>query len=128
KRRPDLVEILNEETGTIDECLDDSSFASDWVNFAFLQFDAPCHCRIELLGRFVEGPVPDSVHVLPDAPVIAVGRRSFVEASNDKGDVYYVSTAELEGIDLEKTPYYAYTRKDLIQVDGVIHPRCVWGI
>jgi len=123
--RDRFIELENEETGTIDECFDDSASISDDHNFNFMQIGKLYNCKIALFGAFTDIEDSDSVEVKADAPEVVIGKSIFLEVWKDD-DIYYISKGDLIGVDLAREPYFSYSRKDLTQVNDVIHAECFW--
>jgi hypothetical protein len=112
-----ILKLINLNTSTIDLCFDDSSVTS-FKNFNFMEINEVYDCKIYLFGE-----IDDSGEKLTYIRDITIGNRDVSEVSNKKGDIYYIdkiSTSEFSS--KEKLLIYKYTRKDIIQVNDIIHP------
>jgi len=117
------IELLNEITGTQDLCFDDSALVS-YSNFDFVAVGKAYDCKIELFGDFTEKKTDSSVEVRVINPKIMIGIKSMLEVQVGK-DIYYIPQSDAEKINMNSRLYYEFTRKDLIQVDDVIHDDCL---
>ena len=113
------VELLNESTGTKDLCFDDSALVSN-DNFEFMKVGKDYDCKIELFGDFVDIRMDSSAEVKVINPKVIVGKRVMLEVQVGK-DIYYIPRAKADKISTKGRLYFNFTRKDLIQVDDVIH-------
>ncbi len=113
------IELENSDTGTIEECFDDSSLISD-VNFNFMEIGKEYECKIKLFGNIVQDLQDKTVicKILSKNEVIGIKEMVKVLVKND---VYYIPRKKVEKY-LDKEMFlFQYTRKDLIEVDNVIH-------
>ncbi|MGX7047948.1 hypothetical protein RU86_GL000622 [Lactococcus piscium] len=111
------LELMNLNTSTIDLCFDDSAVTS-FKNFDFMEINEVYDCKIYLFGE-----LDDSGEHLKYIKDVTIGSKDVSEVSNDKGDVYYID--KISTIDFsykEKLLNYKYTRKDIIEVNDVVHP------
>lgn len=113
------IELLNEKTGTIDECFDYSGLTSDDVNFEFMEKDMSYNCKIQLFGKQVKENTAKSVQC-KIMNQVKIGIRTLVQVLIG-GDEYYISQKDIGTIVKEGLIFFEYTRKDLIQVDDVVH-------
>lgn len=114
------IKVLNEKTGTIDECFDDSDIACKNC-FGFVKKGKSYNFKIALFGNFEEEETPDTVKCLINKEVM-IGAGKFVEVFIGD-DRYYVFREDLPDGFQGDSFFYYYTRKDLIQVDDVIYSR-----
>ena len=117
------VTLKNLKTGTEDYCFDCSDMVDLKYNardFWFMEVGKKYDCKIELFGDVTPGSTGKKVlcHVI--RADILVGDRRRVEVKVGE-DIYYVPRREVEDYLKKGEFYYYYTRKDLIQVDNVIH-------
>lgn len=118
-----FIDLLNLETGTIDNVFDDSSVVS-YDDFEFIKEGGIYDCKIELLDGFVPEKTKSSVELkIIDSNVIVGNTRYWKVAIGQ--DVYYVPLSQTKGVKITEKLYYEIMRKDLIQVDNVIHADCL---
>lgn len=111
------LELENLNTGTIDSCFDDSAVTS-FENFDFMEINGVYTCKIYLLGEFDDAG--ENFKYIKD---VKIGNRDLSEIINEKGDVYYIGKISAsEFASSEKMLNYKYTRKDIIQVNNIVHP------
>ncbi|MBO0468822.1 hypothetical protein JZO73_15065 [Enterococcus plantarum] len=111
------LELKNLNTGTIDSCFDDSAVTS-FKNFDFMEINEVYICKIYLFGEF-----DDAGENFKYIKNVKIGNRDLSEIINEKGDVYYIGKiSESEFVSSEKMLHYKYTRKDIIQVNNIVHP------
>jgi hypothetical protein len=113
------IELFNEKTGTKDLCFDDSALVS-FTNFSFLKEGKTYNCKIKLFGEFTVRETDLCVKVNITNPTITIGKKIMMELKIDN-DTYYVPKIEAEKVSLGRLLFFQFTRKDLIQVDDVIH-------
>lgn len=117
------IDLLNLKTGTIDNVFDDSSVVS-YDDFEFIKEGGIYDCKIELLDGFVPEKTKSSVELkIIDSNVIVGNTRYWKVAIGQ--DVYYVPLSQTKGVNITEKLYYEIIRKDLIQVDKVIHADCL---
>lgn len=114
------VLIQNLETNTRDLCFDDSALKSDGNNFEFMKIGELYDCKIKLFGDFVETPEErvKEISILNEKAI--VGNTEFLEVRVDK-DVYYILKNKIKDNKDEKKRLFKISRKDLIQVNDIIH-------
>lgn len=112
------VELRNTATQTVDICFDDSALVSN-NNFEFMKVDNSYDCKIKLFGKKVAEETEGSVKCKILEKDIFVGKKSFTKVLV-KDDLYYIPRAKI-GENPPDNFYFLYTRKDLIQVDTVLH-------
>ena len=117
------VELENVDTGTIDLCFDHSATVS-LENFNFMVEGEVYDCKILLLDGFKVEKTTKSVEVnIADLNAIVGERRCWKITIGQ--DVYYVPLSQTKDVDINGKLYYDIMRKDLVQVDGVIHADCL---
>jgi len=114
------VILRNIETGTEDVCFDDSKmFDSFHKDFSFMEQGKKYDCKILLFGSLSSGTGQKALcRVLRNG--ILCGDTKLVEVfiGNDR---YYILQDEIKD-QLKNGEFdYYYTRKDLIQVNNIIH-------
>lgn len=113
------IKLENSDTGTLEECFDDSSLISD-VNFDFLTIGKEYDCKIKLFGNVVQDMQDKTVICKILSKNVMVGIKEMVKVLVEN-DEYYIPRKKVKKcLDKEKF-FFQYTRKDLIQVDNVIH-------
>ncbi len=116
------VFLLNEETGTQETCFDDSALMGD-ENFSFMKQGERYECKIKLFGRL---GLPEDSDLLACTVLerrVPVGVRKLAKVQVGQ-DVYYIPERELKDIGDVDVIYYSSSRRDLIQVDNVLHADC----
>ena len=103
------VELENSDTGTIEECFDDSSLISD-INFDFLTIGKEYECKIKLFGNAVQN--------MQDNEMVGTKEMVKVLVENDE---YYIPRKKVEKYLDKEMFFFRYTRKDLIEVDNILH-------
>lgn len=112
------LEIIN--TKTIDICFDDSALVSIDNNFDFMEIDKEYKCKIKLLGEPTKARSEKSVEYIILEDNIRVGNTLLVKVSIDD-DVYYIYQEKIVSYLSVKKFMFEFTRKDLIQVEDIIH-------
>ncbi len=107
------VELLNLETGTVNVCFDDSSMVID--NFDFMEIGKKYHCRILLFGSRVTNATNEEHVKCKIIKELKIGNRILLEVSVNN-DIYYINDNYSE-----EYIFFNVTRKDIIQVDSVVH-------
>ena len=118
-----FIDMLNLETGTVDKCFDDSALVS-YENFDFMEEGKIYDCKIELFGNFVDKTNNLSTELTIIESDILVGKTEYLKVMVGN-DVYFIPKSEVKNMELKHKMYYDFTRKDLIQVDDVIHADCL---
>ena len=115
------VFLLNEETGTQETCFDDSALKG-YENFSFMKQGERYECKIKLFGRL---GLPEDSDLLACTVLerVPVGVRKLAKVQVGQ-DVYYIPERELKDIGDVDVIYYSSSRRDLIQVDNVLHADC----
>lgn len=116
------VTLKNLETGTEDYCFDYSDMVDLKYNpkdFWFMEIGKKYDCKIELFGD-TKPSQWNKVHCRVVKDNVLVGNRRRVEVKVGE-DVYYVPRKEVEEYLKDGEFDYYYARKDLIQVDNIIH-------
>lgn len=118
-----FIDLLNLETGTIDNVFNDSSVVS-YDDFEFIKEGGIYDCKIELLDGFVSEETKSSVEMKIIDSNVVVGNTRYWKVAIGQ-DVYYVPLSQTKGVNITEKLYYEIMRKDLIQVDNVIHADCL---
>lgn len=111
--------LRNLQTGTTDTCFDDSAVVND-DNFSFMKVGEVYDCKIGLFGDVVAAPDRWSAEVVVSKTGVMVGSRRMTEVKID-GDLYLIPADGAGDAAVGDTLVFSFSRKDLIQVDGVIH-------
>lgn len=114
-----FLQLQNQQTGTIDLCFDDSALISD-TNFEFMQNGKEYDCKIALLGQLEKKLSSDCVRCKVIDSNIKIGNKIFIMVEIGK-DRYYISKNYMDPSWDKKDFAFKFTRKDLIQVDNVLH-------
>ena len=113
------VFLLNEETGTRETCFDDSALKG-YENFSFMKQGERYECKIKLFGRL---GLPEESGLLACTVLerrVPVGVRKLAKVQVGQ-DIYYILEKELKDVGDVDVIYYSSSRRDLIQVDNVLH-------
>ena len=113
------VFLLNEETGTQETCFDDSALKG-YENFSFMKQGERYECKIKLFGRL---GLPEDSDLLACTVLerrVPVGVRKLAKVQVGQ-DIYYILEKELKDVGDVDVIYYSSSRRDLIQVDNVLH-------
>lgn len=114
------VKLKNTKTGTIDTCFDDSELVS-CQNFSFMEKNKKYDCKILLFGDEVKQKTNHGTvccRIL--CRDILVGRCKLIKVLV-ANDVYYIMQNKIKNITGKSSFWFEYTRKDLVQVDDVVH-------
>ena len=113
------VFLLNEETGTRETCFDDSALKG-YENFSFMKQGERYECKIKLFGRL---GLPEDSDLLACTVLerrVPVGVRKLAKVQVGQ-DIYYILEKELKDVGDVDVIYYSSSRRDLIQVDTMLH-------
>ena len=116
------VFLLNEETGTRETCFDDSALLG-YENFSFMKQGEHYECKIVLFGRL---GLPEESGLLACTVLerrVPLGVRKLAKVQVGQ-DIYYIPERELKDVGDVGVIYYRSSRRDLIQVDNVLHADC----
>ena len=113
------IELENSDTGTIEECFDDSALISD-INFDFLTIGKEYECKIKLFGTVVQNMQDKTVicKILSKNEMVGTKEMVKVLVENNK---YYIPRKKVEKYLDNEMFFFRYTRKDLIEVDNILH-------
>ena len=116
------VMLKNLVTGKVEKCFDDSALISDYNNFEFMQVGSCYKCKILLFGNnCIDGGLGESMFCEITKQEVIIGNYCFAEVKVGN-DYYYLPRKEVEQY-LDKGSFmYSVSRKDLIQVDNIVHP------
>ena len=113
------MSLKNMKTGTVDICFDDSALVSD-ENFDFMSEGNEYDCKIKLFGTVVSDMQENSVLCKIVNTSIVVGTKKMVQVLVGE-DQYYIPESKISNVLNSKEIIFKYTRKDLIEVNHVIH-------
>lgn len=132
------VRLENCKTGKVEVCFDDSDLRHEYQKgFEFMQVGGIYDCKILLFGIAVD--LSDEAAIKQSRIMcettdrelficetidnnFSVGNRNFLQIMSD-GNTYYVAINDVGALnDISKFAFRC-SRKDLIQVDDIIHPR-----
>ena len=114
------VLIQNLDTNTEDLCFDDSALISDSHNFEFMKLGGIYNCKIGLLGEFMEIFEDKVIEISINRENVIIGNTQFAEVVSNN-DIYYISNTKLKGRNNAEKHLFKVARKNLIQVNDVIH-------
>ena len=114
-----FVKLKNVYTSIVDECFDDSAVVSE-RNFGFMQIGQQYECKIKLFGKPSDKRMRGSVVCTVIDKEATIGEKPMVEVRvND--EKYYIAKKKVEEYLSRDYFYFFSTRKDLVQVNDVIH-------
>ncbi|HDM9257944.1 TPA: hypothetical protein P0377_000785 [Listeria innocua] len=114
------MELENINTKKIDTCFDDSSLVSIDNNFDFMEIGKEHDCKIKLFGEPTATKSKKSVDCTVIDDNVMIGNVLLVKISVDN-NIYYVSQEKVVPYLSARRFEFEFTRKDLIQVDDVVH-------
>ncbi len=120
-----FIDLLNLDTGTQDKVFDDSSMVDiGYDDFEFMREGGVYDCKIELFGDFDRTKTEKNVEVTIIDSDVVIGKTEYFKVLISS-DIYYILKADAKDFELKRKMYYHFTRKDLIQVDDIIHADCL---
>ena len=121
-----FIDLLNLKTGTTEHgVFDDSSMVDiGYDDFEFIKEGGIYDCKMELFGEFSDKSVESSTEVTIVESGVIVGETKYFKVMIGS-DVYYILESDAKNVELKQKMYYDFTRKDLIQVNDVIHADCL---
>ncbi len=114
-----LIKLKNIDTDMIEECFDDSAVVSE-NNFNFMQIGQKYECKIKLFGKPLHERTSNSSICKVINKEIIIGQKVMVEIQVDNNK-YYIPRQKISKYLDTDTFYFYFTRKDLIQVNDIIH-------
>jgi hypothetical protein len=114
------VLLENQDTGSVAKCFDDSYMSG--INFGFMTLAGVYDCKLALFGVPAAVWEQRCVKLAREYPDVIIGKSRFMPVKEGE-DSYYVSKGGLIGLDTVATPYFRYSRIDLIQADSIVHSR-----
>lgn len=111
------VELKNEITGSLDVCFDDSAIVS-MNNFEFIKVGESYDCFIKLFGEMADEKDVKGVNCKIVSSEV-VGSKEFFKVLVGK-EIYFIPRNKV-GNEIKEEFLFAYTRKDLIKVNDIIH-------
>jgi hypothetical protein len=93
-------------------------------SFDFMKEGETYNCKMELFGEFERENTDSSTEVTIIEKGVLVGNTKYFKVLIDS-DVYYIRESDAENIEVKEKMHYDFTRKDLIQVNNVIHADCL---
>ena len=113
------IKLQNIDSGTIDIYFDDSELVSN-ININFMKAEQIYDCKILLFGEPTRNPTSNSICCQVLDKEIMIGIKEFVKVRVNK-DIYYVSKKQLAEYLANDSFMFDYTRKDLLQVEAIVH-------
>jgi len=114
------IELENLETGTLDFCFDDSALVS-YDNFEFMEKDQNYECKIKLFGEMAKDYGERVLKCKVVSTDIPIGKKLFISVLVGE-DMYYIYQHKFEHECNQKEFLFLVSRKDIIQVNNVLHP------
>lgn len=112
--------LLNLNSGTIEECFDDSALVSREKNFDFMVKGKEYDCKIQLLGDFTSLSCDRTIVCEVIDREVVIGNTLMLKVKNGE-DVYYVRKSVLNENEELQSFRLLLLRKNLCQVDNVVH-------
>lgn len=109
------IELKNLSTNSVETCFDDSGMKTI-DNFDFMEIDKDYECKILLFGVRLDKPTDSACLKCKIIKQIEIGHKKLIEVHVNK-DIYYLD----EKIGDEEYIFYNTARKDIVQVNDVIH-------
>ena len=120
------VYLRNCETDKIECCFDDSELCEEnQLDFSFMKIGKTYDCKILLFGRPLKGDesiTDDCIFCKPIHSKVKIGVRNVFQIEHN-GSIYYISEKDVLKADNPKEFWFTSSRKDLIEVDGVVLSR-----
>lgn len=113
------IRLENSDTGTIDGCFDDSLLVSKKC-FNFMKIGKKYNCKIKLFGEAVLDMQNHTLFCKVMEHNVIIGATKMVKVLVEN-DEYYIEQEKLENFIKMDSFYFRYSRKDLIQVNNIIH-------
>ena len=114
-----FLDLENMQTGVIEKCFDDSDVVSD-NNFNFMKIGDIYDCKIKLFGTVTDSTTDEGMFCRVLEEKVMLGKRKLVKVESNKG-VYFISHEVVKDHKDKGYFYFWCTRKDLIQVNDIIH-------
>lgn len=103
------VELENSNTGTIEECFDDSALIGD-TNFDFITIGKEYECKIKLFGTVVQDMQDKTVICKIISKNEMVGAKKMVKVLVDNNE-YYIPRKKLKNIWIKKCSFFNILEK-----------------
>ena len=114
-----LLKLKDIGSGFIEECFDDSAVVSD-ENFGFMKINQQYQCKIKLFGKAVRKKTENSVVCKVVNRENIIGNKPMIEVWINNRQ-YYIAKKTVKDFLNDESFYFCCTRKDLIQVNDVVH-------
>lgn len=122
------VDLRNCETDKMECCFDDSELCMEnQQDFGFMKIGKIYNCKILLFGRPLKGDeqiTDDCIFCKLIYPKKKIGVRNFFQIEHN-GSIYYISEKDVLKAENQKEFWFTSSRKDLIEVDGIVSARCL---
>lgn len=119
------LKLENCKTGTVDLCFDFSMLKHDNQNdFSFMKIGEIYDCKILLFGNafdLSDHTTQNSIVCETVKQNFSIGKLEVVQISNNK-DTYFVAADDIRNLKDLSQFAFDFSRKDLIQVNDIIHP------
>lgn len=114
-----FVKLKNVNTCAVEKCFDDSAVVSS-NNFDFMRIGQQYECKIKLFGTPVDELRDNCVICWLVDKNIIIGQKAMVEVKVNN-NIYYIIRQKVKDYLNDDFFYFKFTRKDLIQVNDIIH-------
>ncbi|MCI7691938.1 MAG: hypothetical protein MSR67_06075 [Oscillospiraceae bacterium] len=131
------VKLENCETGKVEMCFDDSDLRHEnQIGFEFMQVGSVYDCKILLFGIAIDLSDEEAIEQsrilckTSERELLVcetvdencfVGNRKLLQVISG-GNIYYVDINDAAALNDCRRFVFRFSRKDLIQVDDVVHP------
>ncbi len=120
------LKLENCETGNVDLCFDSSMLKhNNQSDFSFMKIGEIFECKILLFGNASDMSAPITQNGIVCETVkqnIIIGKLEVVQIVSNK-NTYFVAADDIKNLKDLSQFVFDFSRKDLIQVDDIIHPR-----
>jgi len=114
------LKLKNIDTETVDICFDDSALLGT-KNFYFMTIGNYYDCKILLFGKPFLRKSDDATMCRVVGENIAIGNLPVIKVEIES-NFYYIKESDISGIYGLNQFYFRISRKDLVQVNNVVHP------
>jgi len=125
-----FIDLTNLDTGTQDVVFDDSLFVkAGYDTFEFIREGESYDCKIELFGVYLDEmsePWGTCAEVTVVNQNVTIGEVAMLQVQIGQ-DIYYIRKSELDDSKITEKFFFRFTRKDLVQVDDVVHGQLKGG-
>ncbi|WP_048000958.1 hypothetical protein [Lactiplantibacillus herbarum] len=114
-----FISLRNVRTNVTEACFD-YSMAIDGDNFEFMKAGSTYHCKIVLFGDTHLNGIGDRIECTILDKSVKIGNCILMKVLSGQ-EIYYVYPDDVKIYSSAEKFIFEYTRKDLVQVNNVIH-------